>query len=235
MLHGKKDFFVGVRDMAPILLGVVPFAMISGIAAVGAGLSMTEAMGMALFIFAGAAQLAAVQLIGIGAAPVVIISTALIINLRFVMYGASIAPHLRHLSQKWKCLFGYLLTDQAYAVAISRFTNDRDIDRKWYYLGAAFALWLIWQIFTLAGILLGEGVPKSWGLDFAIPLTFMALLFKALGDHATVAAALVGGILAVVAKPMPYNLGLLVAAFGGILVGLIIEFWSQKKAAGRNP
>ena len=235
MLPGKRDFFAGVRDMPPILLGAVPFAMISGIAAVGAGLSMTEAMGMALFIFAGAAQLAAVQLIGIGAAPVVIISTALIINLRFVMYGASIAPHLQHLSRKWKYLCGYLLTDQAYAVAISRFTNDRHIDRKWYYLGAAFMLWLIWQIFTLAGILLGESVPKSWGLDFAIPLTFMALLFKALGDNATVAAALVGGILAVVAKPMPYNLGLLVAAFGGIMVGLIIEFWFGKKAAGRNP
>jgi len=104
-LGGKEGFLAGTRDMVPILLGVVPFAMISGIAAVGAGLSMASAMGMSVFIFAGAAQLAAVQLIGIGAAPIVIITTALIINLRFVMYSASIAPHFQHLTQRWKCLF----------------------------------------------------------------------------------------------------------------------------------
>ena len=230
-MGGKEGFLAGTRDMAPILLGVVPFAMISGIAAVGAGLSMASAMGMSVFIFAGAAQLAAVQLIGIGAAPLVIISTALIINLRFVMYSASLAPHFQHLTQRWKCLFAYLLTDQAYAVSISRFSIDRHIDRGWYYFGASFALWVVWQIFTLTGILLGSGVPKSWGLDFAVPLTFMVLLLKALGDKATVVAALVGGIIAVAAKPLPYNLGLLLAALCGIGAGLFLELLADKKSA----
>ena len=216
----------GVRDIAPILPGVVPFGMISGIAAVDAGIPPGTAMAMSLIVYAGAAQLATVQLIVTGALPVVMVLTALIINLRFAMYSASLAPHFQHLPLRWRWPLAYMLADQAYAVAITRFTHGEHLlanQKHWYYFGAAVVMWATWQLSSAAGIFLGANVPPSWSLDFAIPLTFMALLVPTLRDNAAVIAALTGGAVATIAAGLPFNLGLVLAAISGIGAGLLVE------------
>jgi 4-azaleucine resistance transporter AzlC len=217
------EFRRGVRDVTPLLLGVAPFGLVAGIAAVNAGLDLPQAVGMSVIVFAGASQLAALDLIGRDAPLSVVVVTAVVINLRMLMYSASIAPHFRAFAGRVKAGLSYLLTDQAYALSIARFRSTDGTDRAAYYLGTALTLWVVWQITTVAGVLLGTGVPDAWGLEFAVPLVFLALLVPAMEDGPTTAAGLVGGAVAVVGAGLPLNLGLLVGASVGIAAGLASE------------
>ncbi|MFO7942128.1 MAG: AzlC family ABC transporter permease [Bacillota bacterium] len=226
----KRSFVEGVKDIAPILLGIMPFAMISGITAVNVGISRGMAMVMSVFIFAGASQLAAYQLIASGAISFVIIYTALVINLRFVVYSASIAPYFQNLSMPLKWIYAYLLTDQGYAVSLIRFRDDDSVIPTWHYLGCSVTLWATWQLFSAIGIFLGSSVPAHWGLDFAIPLTFMAVLVKSLDNRPSMIAAVVGGVVAVVADPLPLNSGLIVGVLSGILAG----YWADRASRARG-
>lgn len=215
--------------MAPILLGAVPFGMIAGVATVAIGLGPRHALGLSAIVFAGAAQLATVELLGNGAPLVVVVATALIINARFVMYSASLAPYLRPLPTRQKALVAYLLTDQAYAFSINRYVDVDESPRRrlGYYLGAALTLWLTWQISNIAGAVLGAAVPEAWSLDFAVPLVFIALLVPAVRDRSDLVAALVAGGLAVAGADLPLNLGLPVAATGGIVAGMVSERFAR--------
>ncbi len=209
--------------MVPILLGVIPFGMISGASAVAAGLSLGQAVGMSVVVFAGAAQLAAVELLAHGASPVVVVLTAWVINLRFMMYSASLAPWVRSLVASKKLLLSYLLTDQAYAVSLVRFEQHPKRPKLAFYLGAAATLWGVWQLSTLAGAALGSGLPATLELEFAIPLTFIALMVPMLNDRPRLLAALTAGVVSLAAQDLPFNLGLIIAAAGGVGVGLLIE------------
>jgi predicted branched-subunit amino acid permease len=221
------EFRRGVRASLPILLGITPFALVSGVAAVRTGLSPTQAMGLSVIVFAGASQLAALDLLGRDASLAVVVVTAGVINLRMVMYSASLAPHLRSLPGRVKAGAAYLLTDQAFAVALARFTGEETpgslSGRLWFYLGVAASLWAVWQAGTVAGILLGRGVPDAWRLEFAIPLVFLAILVPAVEDRPTLVAAAVGGGVALAGAGLPLNLGLLAGATAGIAAGMLTE------------
>jgi len=220
----RAELLAGVKSVLPILLGVVPFGLISGIAAVEAGVPNWLAVGMASIIFAGASQLAAVQLISVGASPLVIVLTVWVINLRMIMYSASLGPHFKRLSTRWKSLLAYLLTDQAYVVSLLSFeAAPGRTHGHWYYLGAAASLWGTWQVTTVMGVILGARAPDSWSLDFAIPLTFIAITAPAVKNWASVAAAVMAGLVAVLAVDFPFNLGLIVAALVGVLAGVLFD------------
>jgi 4-azaleucine resistance transporter AzlC len=227
-LSAKSELLGGVKAGLPILLGVAPFGMIYGVLAVGAGLGAAPAQAMSSIVFAGSAQFIAAQLFREQTPAVVMLLTALVVNVRHMLYSASIAPYLRPLSRKWKLLLAYLLTDEAYAVAITHYGQAEAApgaasQRHWYYLGAGLALWVVWQISTGIGIALGAQVPSRWGLDFTLALTFIALVVPALKDRASLAAALSAGVVAVFAAGWPYKLGLMAAAISGIAVGLLCE------------
>ena len=213
----------GVRDVAPLLLGIAPFGLVAGVAAMNAGLTLEQAVGMSIIVFAGAAQLAALELIGKDAPLSVIVVTAVVINLRMMMYSASIAPYFRSLSARIRTGAAYLLTDQAYALSVSRYRSDERIDRLGYYLGAAVAPWVVWQLTTVVGALIQTGVPASLGLEFAVPLVFLALLVPAMEDGPTTVAGVFGGVLAVLGSDLPLNLGLLGGAAVGIAAGVAAE------------
>lgn len=215
--------FEGLLAIAPILIGVVPFGIIAGIAAVEAGLAPLQAYAASPIVFAGAAQLAMMDLLAQDAAPVVIVATALVINARMAMYSAALAPAFRHLSPLRKAYGSYILTDQGFAVSVVRFDRvEESLDRRFaYYLGASFGLWFTWQISSLVGVVVGTGVPESWSLDFAIPLVFMALVFPAIKDRGTTIAAVVGAVAAVALVGLPLNLGLLAAAAIAIIAGAV--------------
>lgn len=223
-----RELLTGCRDELPILLGVVPFGMIYGILALDAGLSPAAAQSMSSVVFAGSAQLVTAQLWREAVPGAVIVLTVFVVNLRHALYSASLAPYLKHLGPAWKGLLAYLLTDEAYAVAVTRFVRDEDRPdvapfRHWYLFGAGFTLWLSWQLSTAAGVFLGGVVPRSWSLEFTLPLTFIALVFPGLKDRGAISAAAAAGLLAVVAAGLPFKLGLVAAAIAGILVGLVVE------------
>lgn len=227
----KAAFVSGVKAIAPVLLALLPFGLAFGATAAGSGLSAIEALGMSVFVAAGAAQLAAVQLISTGASVAVVVLTVLVINLRLMLYSASLAPHFRRLPLGWKALLSYHLTDQAYAATITRFDDGvtREPDKRWYFLGAGLAIWTTWQAATIGGIFLGARVSEGWSLDFVLPLIFIALAVPAVKDRTTGAAALSAGAAAVFASAMPLNLGLLAAALVGVLGGLFAESVAERR------
>jgi len=219
----NKDFLAGARGALPILIGVVPFAMISGVAAVSVGLTFFETLGMSVLVFAGASQLVVFQLMSSGSPWLIMVLTAWVINLRFTMYSATLAPYLQKLSLWQKALLAYMLSDQAFGVSLTHFVTNETVSHRWFYFGSALTVWVAWQISAVIGSLLGALVPASWGFDFAFPLSFMALMFGSLRDRPTVVAALTGGIIAVLAKGLPYNIGLVLATFLGIAAGYLVE------------
>ena len=227
-MSSRSDFTGGVRDVSPLLLGYIPFGLITGVTAVGIGLSSVEAVAMSALMFSGAAQLAAIELMAQPAPVVVIAVTALLINLRFSMFSAAIAPHFRSVSTPWKLLSGFLLSTASFVLSTSEFETDRSVSRRWYYLGTALPIWVIWVLSTIVGVAIGARVPPELQLDFVIPLVFIVLLFKLLDGRATWAAAVVASVVAVVGELAPLNLGIILAAFGGMAAGLIADRrWSR--------
>ena len=214
----------GIRAIAPMLPGIVPFGMTAGIAALEAGLGPAVGIAMSVIIFAGAAQLVVAQLLGDGALPVIVILTALVINLRMVMYSASLAPYLGTLPFSWKACLGYLLTDQSYALSITRFmANQYAGSRHWFFLGASAPVWVIWLLATVLGVWLGSAIPAEWQVGFALPLVFLVLLVPVVRDRPSVIAAMVGGGVAVAAYQAPYHLGLTIGAIAGVASGVVAE------------
>jgi branched chain amino acid efflux pump len=235
MASKHSEFLNGIKGILPILLGVLPFGLIYGVSARSAGLPVVAAQSMSFIVFAGSAQFVTVQLISAGVPVGIIILTACLLNLRHALYSASLAPYVKHLPRRWKMLLAYLLTDEAYAVTIIHYrqpgavkvspaASENDVTpRHWYFLGAGLTLWIVWQISTAIGIVLGANVPASWSLDFALPLTFIALVIPALRTRAEwIAAATAGGV-AVLAAGLPLNLSLLAATLCGMAIGLGLE------------
>jgi predicted branched-subunit amino acid permease len=195
------------------------------------GLSPADAIGMTLLFYSGSAQMVVMQLMQSGALPVTMVVTALVINLRFLMYSASLAPHLSHLPRRHKWPMAYLLSDQSFALCSLKMSSG-ELGRFafHYYAGTAITMWFGWNLSVLAGMYLGAGIPEDWSLGFAIPLSFLALLIPSIRNRATLGAALTGGVLAVLAVGLPYNLGLLAGALGGIIAGLTLENLQKTKA-----
>jgi len=218
----RASVVAGMRDVAPFLLGIVPFGLVAGAAVVAAGLPPELAVGLSVLVFAGASQLAAVDLLGAGTNAVVVVLTVLVINLRMMMYSASLAPYLDRLSLRERVPVAYLLTDQAFALSVTRFETD-DVARRWYYVGVALSVWLVWQVCTVVGVAVGASVPDSVPLGFAVPLTFLALLVPAVKGKASGAAALLGGTVALALTSAPFNLGLVGGALVGVVAGLAAE------------
>ncbi|MDX1510403.1 MAG: AzlC family ABC transporter permease [Nitriliruptorales bacterium] len=226
----RDAFRRGAIDVFPVLLGVIPFGLLAGAIPAELGLGLEHAVGLATIVFAGAAQLAAIDLIGESAHVTVIVGTILVINLRMLMYGASIAPYLvdRPLSRRLGA--AYILTDQAYALSVARYRGE-PMDgrtRLAYYLGAAVPLWVNWQVVVVLGWFVGAAVPESLPIEFAIPLTFLVLLVPSVTDRATVLAALAGGVTAVVLDPLPANAGIPIGALTGIVVGTAVELQARE-------
>jgi 4-azaleucine resistance transporter AzlC len=228
--EGRAEFIAGLRDLTPLLIGVTPFGVLFGIVAVTAGLSFPLAAAMSFFVFAGASQFAAVALLTQGAAYPLIVLTVFIVNLRHAFYGASLSQYIRDLPRIWRRILAFATTDESYAVTIAHYRDEGQGDaasKHWYYLGTNLGLFSTWQLSTWAGYLVGQliGDPLALGLDFTLPLTFIALLVPRLKSRATLASALVAAVAAIAAFSLPNKLGLLFAIVAGIAAGFGIEKW----------
>jgi len=218
----RYSMTVGARDVAPILLGIVPFGLVAGAQVIQAGFGLAEAIGMSLFVNAGASQIAATSLYMEGAPLFVILGTALVVNARMFIYSISIAPVLESASARLRPLLGHMLVDQNYAMTMTRGRERADVDPVAYYIGAWLALASTWQLSTIAGALLGPFIPASWGLDFAVPLVFLAMLVPALKDRISLEVCGITAIAAALLVPrLPMQTGLLVAMFAGMIWGAI--------------
>ena len=220
----RRGLADGAGAMLPLLLGIVPFGLIVGVTAASTEIGGVLGSATSVVIFAGAAQLATIELIDQGAAALVVVATALVINSRHLMYSVALAGPFGEFPRAWRIGLPYLLTDQSFVLSVTRWeTEPSPAYRRWFFLGAGMGLWLPWQLSTLAGVLVGAEIPESWSLDFAIPLVFMVLLILAVKDRPGFIAAAVGGLAAVAGRGIPYRLGLIVAALLGIAAGVVAE------------
>ena len=230
----RSEFLAGARDQLPLLLGVVPFGLIFGALAVAAGIPALEAQGLSVFVFAGSSQFVAIGLVAAETPALLIVATILVVNLRHMLYSAALGPHVQALSLRWKIPLAWLLTDEAFAMASLRYQKEDRRTAHWYFLGTGLTLWASWQLSTLAGIVLGARIPENWSLDFALPLTFLAILVPQLKDRPSVLSALVAGGLSVALIAMPLKLGLMAAILGGVAAGAGLETLTRRRAAERE-
>jgi 4-azaleucine resistance transporter AzlC len=207
-----------------VLLGIVPFGVITGVAMVASGIPPLVAMLMSIVVFAGASMVASAQLLASGAPALLIVFTTLVINLRFMMYSASLRLQFADAPLSRRLAVAYLTADNVYGLMLSRFAEHPGDPGKYeYFLGAGLLVWAAWQAAVLAGILIGAGVPPAWRLEFAAPLAFIAISIPFLRDRATVAAAVAAGLAVVLLHDVPLRLGIVVAALTGIAAGLFLE------------
>lgn len=229
----SREYWDGFRAGAPFLLVVVPFGMLFGVVATEAGLNLAQVMGFSLLVIAGAAQFTAVQLMTENAPVVIVLISALAVNLRMAMYSAAMAPHLGK-SVGWrKLLVAYFLVDQTYAVSDQHFTERPELtntQKFLFFLGALSPVCLPWYGATWLGAVVGTRIPPEYALDFAVPITFLALIAPALRSLAHVAAALTAVLVALLAVNLPFSLGTIVAALTAIAVGAQVELWQDRRA-----
>ena len=207
-----------------MLLGIIPFGVITGVAMVASGIPPLVAMLMSIFVFAGASMVASAQLLASSAPALLIVFTTLVINLRFMMYSASLRLHFADAPLGRRLAVAYLTADNVYGLMLARFSEHPEDPGKFdYFLGAGLVVWLAWQAAVLAGVLIGAGVPAAWRLEFAAPLAFIAMTIPLLRDRAMVAAALAAAVVIAFSSNMPLKLNILLAAATGIAVGLAME------------
>jgi predicted branched-subunit amino acid permease len=225
----KARALQGMYAMLPLLPGIIPFGLIAGFTPVSFGYTWLDSWMGSLLMFAGASQLAAYQLMNEGASIWVILLTVAAINLRYVLYSASIAPYFVEANRTTRLLAGYGLTDQIYAVCHRDYpTQDWNLhERVAYYTGGTLLLWSLWQACTVIGAFVGQIIPVFWSLEFMIPLTFLALALNTLKTRAHQAAAMTGAIVSLLGLDLPYNLGLIFGGLIGIVAGVLFKRFSQ--------
>lgn len=228
----KTAFWQGLRDGLPFLLVLAPFAALFGVVATEAGLNVLETMAFSVAVLAGAAQFTAVQLLSEEAPTVIVIASALAVNLRMAMYSASLAPHFGTASFWQRAFVAYATVDQSAALSITKFDEEPNMPmpaRIAYFAGVILLMLPVWYGFTLVGALGGKAVPESLALDFALPITFLAMIGPMLRTPAHMVAAFVSVAGALLFVGVPYNLGLLCAAVLAMMAGAQVELWLEKR------
>jgi 4-azaleucine resistance transporter AzlC len=228
----QQEFLSGMRDTLPLLLGALPFGLIYGAVAATSGLSFAAAIAMSAFVFAGSSQFIAIGLVAAQTPVAIIVLTTLIVNLRHMLYSATLLPYLKDLPQRWRIPLAFWLTDETFAVSVHRFQrNDSSPCKHWYQLGSSIAMYLNWLLWCFLGLVLGNRIPdaQSWGLDVAMPVTFIGMIIPFVKTLPVALCVLTAGAASLLTLAMPYKLGILVSAFAGIAAGLMAQRLARAK------
>ncbi|WP_334186865.1 AzlC family ABC transporter permease [Noviherbaspirillum sp.] len=221
----------GARDTLPMLVGAAPFGMIFGTLVASGPLAAWQGQLMSMSVYAGSSQFIAVGLVAGHAGMLVIWLTTLIVNLRHMLYAATLLPQVAHLPGRWRFTLGFLLTDETFAVMNGYYRQHPGAPLgHWYFLGSGLSMYANWQIWTLAGLLFGTAFPglQSLGLDFAMVATFIAIVVPQLSRLPHAGAALAAGAFAFLLRDLPYKLGLLSAVLAGVAIGIALTRWRQR-------
>lgn len=221
----------GWRDFLPMSVGLVPWAIVTGIAMRSIGLSPVEAMGMNLLVYAGTAQLGTLPLIASGAPIWLIFVTALVLNLRFVIFSAALAPVFQGHAWSRRARASYLLVDGVFAVGSEKMLASDDPQWRWgYFIVPSLWAWSLWQGFVLLGVLGGGVVPRDWSLEFMVTIALMLMMIPMSRTRPMLVAAIAGGLGAVLLRELPLRLGLFAGIAIGIVSGFVAEHLLERRA-----
>ena len=218
------EFKNGCFAEMPLQLGVFPFGLAFGILGIESGLTQLQTFLLSSIIFAGASQIVFAQLTATMTPAPIIIGTVGIVNLRHILYGISLSEYLKELPLRWRWILAYLITDESFAVSYNRFSeNEKTKNMHYHLLGSGLTLWISWQIATFLGIFAGHFVPESLNLEFAIPLTFIAVVAISIKDKPKLAVFLISALMAVMLKDLPWNLWIIGSALIAIAAGVLLS------------
>jgi len=210
----------GIRRILPFTVIAGPFGLIYGVTAAENGVDTFAAVIASFTIMGGAAQIALVELIGDGSSWFVAVSTAIVINLRFALYSATLAGSFADFPRVWRFTLAWAMTDQASMVAIQEYEREHDpFYRRWFFIGGGIFFAIPWWIGSTLGVLVGGEIGPGWQLPFAVPATFIALLVPSLTSRPKIIAGVVGGGVAVSLHGIPSGLNIILGAFAGIAAG----------------
>lgn len=220
----RAAFRRGLVDMLPAAPAVAAWAVVTGVAMAQSGLALSESVGLSLLAYAGSAQLATLPLLTAGAPLAVTVLTALMVNLRFVIYSAAVAPAFRALPLGMRLALGYVLGDISFVIYMRHESEWRgSAARAWYFLGLGLAMFAVWHAGSLLGLFAAAAIPRDWGLDFAGLLALLALWVPALASRPTLAGSVVAAAVSVVLDRLPLRSGLVVAILAGIAVAVAAD------------
>ncbi len=234
----RQAFLDGARATIPLIVGAIPFGILFGTLAGPSGLSVTATLAMSLFVFAGSAQFIALGLLASGAGVGIIVATTFVVNLRHLLYSAALVERVKHLPHRWRMLMAFGLTDETFAAVSNRLLNEEQQDTAhWFYLGSFLAMYGNWQLCTWLGVGLGEAFPDmtSWGLDFAMSVTFIGMVAPYLKSRPMWICVITAGAMAMATWQMPHKLGLIVSALTAICLSYSCHLLLRRNAeASRN-
>ncbi len=222
----KSVFWQGIRDGSPFIFAAGPFAILFGVVATEAGFNLLEVMSMSILVIAGASQFTAVSQMQEAAPVLLIIAASLAVNLRMALYSAHLSPHFRGAPLWKRALVAYCLVDNAYAVSIKEFEEryDRPQPEKFvYYIACVIPVCIFWYGGTLLGAVVGELIPDSLPMDFALPLAFLGIVTPMVRTLPHLAAAITSIVLTLALTFLPYNFELLLAGLIAMIVGVQVE------------
>ena len=233
----RSEFWAGVKDTFPLVVGATPFGVIFGATAIANGLSPAATMGMSVFVFAGTAQFIGSGLVAGGTSLAVIILTTFIVNLRHALYSASLAPQMKHLPQRWLAPLAFWLTDESFAVVSARYMRtDNSPYKHWYFFGSDIFMYINWNFWTYIGLRAGQVIPdaRSLGLDFAVVVTFIGIVVPLVKNRPVLVSVVVAGLTAVLTNSLPNKMGLMIAALLGVTAGIIAEYYFPQPTPTRT-
>ncbi|KWZ45502.1 branched-chain amino acid ABC transporter permease [Burkholderia savannae] len=230
------EFAAGMRDTVPMMVGAAPFGVIFGTLVTTGPLAPWHGELMSFALFAGSAQFIALGLIAGGASYAVVLATTFVVNLRHLLYSATLAPYVAHLPLRWRATLGALMTDEVFAVAYAHYRHaEPGATGPYHFFGSGVAMYVNWQVWTIAGLLFGAAFPRlqSLGLDFAMAATFIAIVVPQLASLRNLAAAVTAGAVALLCRAWPYKLGLLAAVAAGVAIGVALTWFAEQRARRR--
>ncbi len=224
-------FRAGLRTIAPLCLGAFPFSFIVGAMSVSVGMTVTQSTLWSFLVFAGSSQMIALGLIQISASLLVIMLTTFIINLRHVLYSASLAEQVKNYPFYLRVLMSYGLTDEVYAATVSEMSHQKT-GRHYFYLGAMSGFWFSWVLANFIGASVGSSFPEiaEYGLDFAMVAAFIAIVIPQIKSNECLVAALVASISSILLSVLPYSLGLIIASIIGVYAGYRMDLNAEKES-----
>jgi len=230
----KAEFLGGAKAAIPLIVGGIPFGILFGTLAPSSGLSAWATMAMSLIVFAGSAQFIVLALIAVQAPLEVILLTTFVVNLRHLLYATALVPYISHLSFPLRSLLAFGLTDETFANMSQRYQPNSPLGddhqfAHFFYLGSMFSFYVSWSSATAIGLVLGNVIPDmtSWGLEFAMSVTFIGMVIPYLNTKAMFSAMLSAAIASLYFAYLPNKLGLIVSALIGVAVGLTVVHFQK--------
>ncbi|KPA53171.1 AzlC family ABC transporter permease [Photobacterium lucens] len=228
----KQLIQAGLKAIFPLCVGAFPFSFIVGAISINAGMSVLQSTLWSMTVFAGSAQMVALGLVQSSTELIVIALTTFVINLRHVLYSASLSEYVKEYSMPTRALMAYGLTDEVYAATVGEMKQEKP-GRHWFYLAAMFGFWVNWVVADFFGAVIGSSFPHiaDYGLDFAMVAAFIAIVIPQVKSRECIVAAVVATVTGILLSGLPYSLGLVVAAIVGVYAGYRMDLSTERMEA----